>query len=96
MISHNYGEESREAILGKIKWLMSLRLVIATFSLGAAALVQFTAGKAYLDPQLKALYLIIGLIYTLNLLYAFVLKKINHSGCWRTSKLELIFFSSVL
>jgi two-component system sensor histidine kinase PilS (NtrC family) len=56
---------------------MSLRLVIATFSLGGAALIQFTAGKAYLDPQIKALYLIIGLIYTLNLIYAFVLKKIG-------------------
>jgi two-component system sensor histidine kinase PilS (NtrC family) len=69
------GDESRDAILRKIKWLMSLRLVIATFSLGTAALVQITTGKPYLDPQLKALYLIIGLIYTLNLFYAFFLKK---------------------
>ena len=75
MIPYDNGEEPREAILRKIKWLMSLRLVIATFSLGAAALVQLTAGKTYLDPQLRALYLIIGLIYTLNLLYSFVLKK---------------------
>lgn len=75
MTFNNVGEESRDAILRKIKWLMSLRLVIATFSLGTAALVQITTGKPYLDPQLKALYLIIGLIYTLNLFYAFFLKK---------------------
>ncbi|MDX1778708.1 MAG: hypothetical protein R3339_07490, partial [Thermodesulfobacteriota bacterium] len=75
MTLNNVGEESRDVILRKIKWLMSLRLVIATFSLGTAAIVQITTGKPYLDPQLKALYLIIGLIYTLNLLYAFFLKK---------------------
>jgi two-component system sensor histidine kinase PilS (NtrC family) len=75
MTLNSVGEESRDAILTKIKWLMSLRLVIATFSLGTSALVQISTGQPYLDPQLKALYLIIGLIYTLNLLYVFFLKK---------------------
>ena len=98
MISYNHREEPREAILGKIKWLMSLRLVIATFSLGTAALVQITAGKPYLDPQLGALYVIIGLIYTLNLLYAFILKKARRlkSFVYFQIAVDLLFISALI
>jgi two-component system sensor histidine kinase PilS (NtrC family) len=91
-------EESRDVILGKIKWLMSLRLVIATFSLGTAALVQITTGKPYLDPQLGALYVIIGLIYTLNLLYAFVLKKARplRTFAYLQISVDLLFISALI
>ena len=91
-------EESRDVILGKIKWLMSLRLVIATFSLGTAALVQITTGKAYLDPQLGALYVIIGLIYTLNLLYAFILKKAKplRTFAYLQIAVDLLFISALI
>ncbi len=54
---------------------MSLRLVLATFSLGTAALIQITAGKPYLDSYLLSLYLLIGIIYCLSLSYAFVIRK---------------------
>jgi two-component system sensor histidine kinase PilS (NtrC family) len=91
-------EESRDVILGKIKWLMSLRLVIATFSLGTAALVQITTGKTYLDPQLAALYVIIGLIYTLNLLYAFILKKAKplRTFAYLQIAVDLLFISALI
>ena len=91
-------EESRDVILGKIKWLMSLRLVIATFSLGTAALVQITTGKPYLDPQLGALYVIIGLIYTLNLLYAFILKKARplRTFAYLQISVDLLFISALI
>lgn len=91
-------EESRDVILGKIKWLMSLRLVIATFSLGTAALVQITTGKPYLDPQLAALYVIIGLIYTLNLLYAFILKKAKplRTFAYLQIAVDLLFISALI
>ena len=46
--------ESREVLLKRIKWLMSLRLVLATFSLGTAALIQITAGKPYLEKWLAS------------------------------------------
>ncbi len=78
MIPHDPPGESRDVILKKIKWLMSLRLMIATFSLGTAALIQITKNKPYLDSYLSSLYIIIGLIYTLSLLYAFVLKKARY------------------
>ena len=57
---------------------MILRLILATFSLGTAALIQITKGKPYLDPYLVSLYAIIGMIYVLNLLYAFVFNRVKH------------------
>jgi two-component system sensor histidine kinase PilS (NtrC family) len=64
-------------LLSRIKWLMGLRLALATFSLGTAALVQITAGKTYLDSYLLSLYLLIGIVYCLSLCYAFIIRKID-------------------
>ncbi len=74
----NYSlEEPREVILKRIKWLMLLRLMLATFSLGTAVLIQITKGKPYLDTYLVSLYAIIGMVYALNLLYAFLLNRVK-------------------
>ncbi len=74
----NYSlQEPREVILKRIKWLMLLRLMLATFSLGTAVLIQITKGKPYLDPYLVSLYAIIGMVYALNLLYAFFLNRVK-------------------
>jgi len=71
-------KEPREVLMARIKWLMSLRLVLATFSLGTAALVQITEGKAYLDAYLLRLYCLVGIVYCLSLLYAFLIRHIKH------------------
>jgi two-component system sensor histidine kinase PilS (NtrC family) len=77
----NYSlEEPREVILKRIKWLMLLRLMLATFSLGTAVLIQITKGKPYLDTYLVSLYAIIGMVYALNLLYAFFLNRVKRLG----------------
>ncbi|MBW2651823.1 MAG: PAS domain S-box protein [Deltaproteobacteria bacterium] len=74
----NYSlQEPREVILKRIKWLMLLRLMLATFSLGTAVLIQITKGKPYLDQYLVSLYAIIGMVYALNLLYAFLLNRVK-------------------
>lgn len=74
----NYSvEEPREVVLKKIKWLMILRLMLATFSLGTAALIQITKGESYLDPYLISLYVIIGMVYALNLLYASIINRVK-------------------
>ena len=74
----NYSlEEPREVILKRIKWLMLLRLMLATFSLGTAVLIQITKGKPYLDTYLVSLYAIIGMVYALNLLYAILLNRVK-------------------
>lgn len=78
MLFHSDSKESREVLLARIKWLMSLRLVLATFSLGTAALVQITAGKTYLDSYLISLYLLIGIVYCLSLCYAFIIRKVDN------------------
>jgi len=70
-------EESRAMILGRIKWLMILRLVLATFSLGTAALIQITKSMSYVDPYLMSLYVIIGMVYALNLFYSFIFNKVK-------------------
>lgn len=70
-------KEAREVILKRVKWLMILRLVLATFSLGTAALIQITKGKSYLDPYLVSLYAVIGMVYALNLIYAFFLCRVR-------------------
>jgi two-component system sensor histidine kinase PilS (NtrC family) len=70
-------QEPREVILKRIKWLMLLRLMLATFSLGTAVLIQITKGKPYLDTYLVSLYAIIGMVYALNLLYAFLLNRVK-------------------
>ena len=77
MIPYDCGDEPREVILRRIKWLMSLRLVLATFSLGTAVFIQLTEGKPFLDPYLISLYFIIGIIYALNLLYATIIRKVE-------------------
>ena len=74
----NYSvEEPREVVLRKIKWLMIIRLVLATFSLGTAALIQITQDATYLNPYLISLYVIIGMVYVSNLSYAFIIDKIK-------------------
>ena len=50
--------EPREVIIRRIKWLMIIRLILATFSLGAAALIQITQDATYLNPYLISLYVI--------------------------------------
>lgn len=77
MTPHHSMEEPREVILRRIRWLMILRLVLATFSLGTAGLIQITQGTSYLDPYLISLYVIIGMVYGLNLLYTAILNRIK-------------------
>ena len=77
MTLHYSVEEPREVVLRKIKWLMILRLVLATFSLGTAALIQITKSMSFLDSYLISLYVIIGMVYALNLLYAFIINRIE-------------------
>lgn len=82
-------QESRDVLLARIKWLMSLRLILATFSLGTAALVQITAGKTYLDTHLISLYLLIGVIYCLSLCYAFFIRQVENLGSFAFIQLFL-------
>jgi two-component system sensor histidine kinase PilS (NtrC family) len=62
-------EDSRE-LAGRIKWLMTLRVVVVTFMLGFTVLLQFEEGTAFFTTPLRSLYLFIGIFYLLTIIYS--------------------------
>jgi two-component system sensor histidine kinase PilS (NtrC family) len=73
------GQDSTESkeLLSKIKWLMLLRLVFATFLLVATVVVQARAYPTFFNTSLLSLYILTGVIYFLTLCYALLLKRIR-------------------
>ncbi|MCG6980403.1 MAG: PAS domain S-box protein [Deltaproteobacteria bacterium] len=73
------GQDSTESkeLLSKIKWLMLLRLVFATFLLVATVVVQARAYPTFFNTSLLSLYVLTGVIYFLTLCYALLLKRIR-------------------
>ena len=69
--------ERNEELLGKIKWLMVLRLLFATFLLVATVVVQARAYPSFSHTSLASLYLLTGVIYFLTLCYALLLDRIK-------------------
>ena len=69
--------ERNEELLGKIKWLMVLRLLFATFLLVATVVVQARAYPSFSNTSLVALYILTGVIYFLTLCYALLLDRIK-------------------
>lgn len=69
--------ERNEELLGKIKWLMVLRLLFATFLLVATVVVQARAYPSFSNTSLASLYLLTGVIYFLTLCYALLLDRIK-------------------
>jgi len=64
-------------LLRKIKWLMLLRLLFATFLLVATVVVHARAYPTFLNTSLPSLYLLTGGIYFLTLCYALLLGRIR-------------------
>jgi len=73
------GQDSTESkeLLSKIKWLMLLRLVFATFLLLATVVVQARSYPTFFNTSLLSLYIITGVIYFLTLCYALLLNRIR-------------------
>lgn len=69
--------EHNKELLGRIKWLMVLRLLFATFLLVATVVVQARAYPAFLNTSLASLYILTGVIYFLTLCYALLLDRIK-------------------
>ncbi|MES0396370.1 MAG: ATP-binding protein [Syntrophobacteria bacterium] len=69
--------ERNEELLGRIKWLMVLRLLFATFLLVATVVVQARAYPSFSHTSLASLYLLTGVIYFLTLCYALLLDRIK-------------------
>ncbi|MCG6917446.1 MAG: PAS domain S-box protein [Deltaproteobacteria bacterium] len=73
------GQDSTESkeLLSKIKWLMLLRLLFATFLLVATVVVQARAYPTFFNTSLLSLYILTGVIYFLTLCYALLLNRIK-------------------
>jgi two-component system sensor histidine kinase PilS (NtrC family) len=71
------GQDSTESkeLLGKIKWLMLLRLLFATFLLVATVVVHARAYPTFFNTSLLSLYILTGIIYFLTLCYAILLNR---------------------
>ena len=69
--------ERNEEPLGRIKWLMVLRLLFATFLLVATVVVQARAYPSFSNTSLASLYILTGVIYFLTLCYALLLDRIK-------------------
>jgi len=69
--------ERNKELLGRIKWLMVLRLLFATFLLVATVVVQARAYPSVSNTSLASLYLLTGVIYFLTLCYALLLDRIK-------------------
>ena len=72
-------ENSKESgeLLRKIKRLMFIRLLFATFLLIATAVVQWRAYLSFSSTTTLSLYILTGIIYFLTVCYAVVLKRLK-------------------
>ncbi len=69
--------ERNKELLGRIKWLMVLRLLFATFLLVATVVVQARAYPSFSNTSLASLYILTGVIYFLTLCYALLLDRVK-------------------
>jgi two-component system sensor histidine kinase PilS (NtrC family) len=61
----------------KLRWLMFARVVFACLLLGAALLLQIQSANPVLMPLVASLYLLIGFIFVLSLLYGTTFRQIK-------------------
>jgi len=54
----------------RLQWLMFFRVIVASFFLGIAIIVQLQRGTSYLVPYLMYLYGLIAAVYLLTIVYA--------------------------
>ncbi len=88
--------ESKD-LLRKIKWLMLLRLIFATFLLVATVIVQARAYPTFFNTSLPSLYILAGVIYFLTLCYALLLERIENYILFAYVQLLLdVFFITAL
>jgi two-component system, NtrC family, sensor histidine kinase PilS len=66
---------SHSLLHGRLQWMMFLRVVVATFLLGATVLLQLREPRSFFTPPVIGLYALIAAAYLLTFLYVFLLKK---------------------
>ena len=71
-------EDVQKEFLKKLHWLMLMRVVVITFLLGITILIQLKQTPSYLTPFLIYLYVLIGTVYFLTFIYAFIINRIKN------------------
>jgi two-component system sensor histidine kinase PilS (NtrC family) len=89
--------ESKE-LLSKIKWLMLLRLLFATFLLVATVVVQARAYPTFFNTSILSLYILTGIIYSLTLCYALLLNRIKRLALFAYVQLcfDVLFVTALI
>ena len=97
MSKQGQGPTEIKELLRKIKWLMLLRLLFATFLLVATVIVQAKAYPTIFNTSLPSLYILAGVIYFLTLCYALLIGRIEKRILFAYVQLILdVFFVTAL
>lgn len=89
MSEHEQDQAENRELLRKIKWLMLLRLLFATFLLVASAIVQARAYPSFFNTSPLSLYILTAIIFFLTLCYALLLTRIKR--CRPFAYVQLLF-----
>ncbi|MBW2058748.1 MAG: PAS domain S-box protein [Deltaproteobacteria bacterium] len=84
----NHGP-SRAVIHRRLKVLMAARVLIVSLLLGASALIQAGSENTPIITPSSSLYLLIGLTYTLTIIYALVLRRTRN--VYRFAYAQILF-----
>jgi two-component system sensor histidine kinase PilS (NtrC family) len=89
--------ESKD-LFRKLKWLMLLRLLFATFLLVATVIVQARAYPTIFNTSLPSLYILAGVIYCLTLCYALMLDRVENYTLFAyvQTLLDVLFISALI
>jgi two-component system sensor histidine kinase PilS (NtrC family) len=66
-----------DALAGRIRWLMILRLTVATVVLLVSILLQLREGSGFSSLPMRGLYLFAGLAYLLTIVYAALAQRVR-------------------
>ncbi len=65
------------ALAGRLRWLLALRLIVATIMLGATVAIQVRQGEGFLATPLRGLYLAAGIAYLVTITCAILLPRVR-------------------
>jgi len=91
------GEESRDSLFSRIKWLMFFRAVVVTLLLGATVIVHLRDISFFRYVSPVYFYVLIGFTYALTLVYALLLRRIQNLKLFAYAQiLGDVFFITLL
>lgn len=86
------------ALAGRIRWLMILRVVVATVMLGVTVLIQLREGAGFFSTPMRGLYLFIGLFYLLTIFYSLLSPQVRDHARFAVLQLtlDLVLLSGIV